>query len=185
MEQPVREKSALVVPGFLFLLLTLYPLTSGLRGDGQKVGLVPIAKRAPGPNLVLRDLDNKPWNLRGNAHRGRVLLVNYWATWCAPCRKETPGLVRIAGRYAGKGLDVVGVSRDTGGPDIVRAFVQEMGVSYPVVLAPANDTALPFPIEALPTTLLLDRRGGIAKRYVGAVSEATLTADLDRLLSER
>src|SRR5579885_1874363 len=91
----------------------------------------PVSARQAMPDFTLHDLGGSKWQL--SAHRGDVVLVNFWATWCPPCRAETPGLVRIANRYAGKGLAVAGVDMDEGGPARVRDFVRNYGVPYPVM----------------------------------------------------
>lgn len=137
--------------------------------------------RAALPEISGPDLQGRTWSL--SAHRGSVVLVNFWATWCPPCRAETPGLVRVANEYRGKGLDVVGVSMDET-PDPVPAFVAKFQVPYPII-RPNMDSGPAASIESLPTSLLIDREGRVAQRYVGMVDEGDLTRDIDRLLAER
>ncbi len=128
----------------------------------------------------MRDLDGGSWRLAD--HRGRVVLVNFWASWCPPCREETPGFVRLAAEYRDRGLDVAGVTMDDSDAP-VRQFVRSYRVPYPVLLPPANSPLLAA-IDSLPTTFLVDRQGRIAKNYVGAVSESVVKADVERLLAE-
>lgn len=124
------------------------------------------------------DLQGHAW--RSIDHRGQVVLVNVFATWCPPCREETPGLVAISKKYADRGVRVVGVSVDENGPEVLPAFVRQYGIDYPVVLPP-NDS--PFGrIEAIPVTFLLDREGRVAKRYDGAVDRATFERDIEHVL---
>jgi peroxiredoxin len=137
--------------------------------------------RHPLSNFAMPDLDGKTWNL--DDHRGKIVIVNFWATWCPPCRHETPDLVAVANRYAGKGVDAVGVSLDKGDPDVIRKFVREQNIPYPVV-RPQADTPFVSGITSIPVTLLIDRQGRIARTYNGMVSKDELTADLDRLLAE-
>jgi cytochrome c biogenesis protein CcmG, thiol:disulfide interchange protein DsbE len=111
------------------------------------------------------------------------VLVNFWATWCPPCRAETPGLVRLANEYRSQGLEVVGISldEDTGA---IRPFIDDYQIPYPILL-PSDQANLPLLVEVLPTTLLYDRQGRMAKRYVGGVAESIFKADVERLLAER
>lgn len=187
-----RSRTALVplLLGAVFVALTMVRFPSGA-GANRSGDLTPPGERqgAPGAqaDLAGRDLDGKSWSLRG--HRGRVVLVNYWATWCSPCRKETPGLVRVAKRFAGQGLAVVGVSLDTGpgAAGIVRDFARRYGVPYPLVLGQGHAAMITPSVElvqAVPTTLLIDRWGRVAKMIVGAVEEAAVATDVQELLAE-
>ena len=111
------------------------------------------------------------------------MLVNLWATWCPPCREETPLLVRLSKDYKAKGLEVVGVSLDQGGKGVIEEFVAEYEVPYPILL-PVPGSAITR-IEPIPTTLLVDRQGRLAKKYVGAVPESIIKKDVESLLAER
>ncbi len=147
----------------------------------QGGGVSPASERKAGDDITLPDINGGRWSLA--EQRGRVVLVNYWATWCPPCRAETPGLVRLANEYTAKGLEVVGISLDE---DLtaVREFMAEYRISYPILL-PSGTSNLTMMIESIPVTLLYDRRGRVAKRYVGAVSETTLRRDVEQLLAEQ
>ncbi len=132
--------------------------------------------------LELRTLDGHTWRLAD--YRGSVVLVNFWATWCPPCRMETPGLVAVANEFQPKGLAVVGVNMDEGGEEAVREFAGKYRMPYPVGILP-QDTALSGQIDSLPTTFLIDRNGQIATAYTGMVNEADLRHDVERLLAGR
>ncbi len=144
--------------------------------------LTPVAKRVQVPKIELADLEGRSWDL--NDKRGQVVLVNFWATWCPPCREETPGLVRLANEYAGRGVAVAGISMDDGGAPVVRQFVQSFGVTYPMLVPDAN-FAMGNSIQNLPTTLLIDQQGRLAKTYIGAVSRRTFERDIQQLLREQ
>ena len=116
-------------------------------------------------------------------HRGQVVLINYWATWCGPCQMETPGLVRLVRELGPKGLAVVGVSMDEGNRKKVRDFVERFQVNYPVVF-PERMSQMGSGMEGLPTTILVDRNGRVAKTYVGAVRQADFQADVNAVLAE-
>jgi len=131
------------------------------------------------PELVMRRLDGGTWRM--GEHRGQVVLVNYWATWCEPCWEETPGLIRLSQEV--KGLAVVGVAIDEGGQAKVQKFVGEFHVPYPVVM-PERMSQMEFGLEGVPTTILVDKQGRVAKSYVGAVREGDFRTDVEALLAE-
>ncbi len=163
-----------IVPALLAILI---PRDSG-NAPGE---LKPVSARRPVPDFTMRDLSGADWQL--SAHRGDVVLVNFWATWCSPCQEETPGLVRIARAYAPKGLAVAGISMDQTGADSVRNFMRRYGIDYPVMM-PTPSFLLADEVEGLPTTLLIDRQGRLARTYLGAVRETVFRADIARLLAE-
>jgi thiol-disulfide isomerase/thioredoxin len=141
---------------------------------------VAAARRTLMPDFTLPDLHNHNWNLAG--HRGRVVLVNFWATWCPPCREEIPGFIHLA--KSQPELDIVGVAMDEGDQSVVRRFVMTSGVNYAVLLPPASS---PFfdAIDSLPTTFLVDKQGRIARKYSGEVTEKIVRDDVAGLLAER
>jgi cytochrome c biogenesis protein CcmG/thiol:disulfide interchange protein DsbE len=117
-----------------------------------------------------------------NTFKGKVLLVNFWATWCPPCRKEIPSLVALQGKYAAKGFSVIGISTDQGGSSLVAKFARKMNVNYPVVISD-NETPRNFGnILGIPTSFLVDRGGNVRKRYDGYVDSETLERDLLQIL---
>lgn len=157
-------------------------LLSG-RGSGEAPTMLPPGKRQDPPSLRLTDLDGRPWNL--SDHRGRVVLVNYWATWCGPCRQETPDLVTLDRDLRPRGLDVVGIAADDGGASVVRPFVRAYGIGYPVALGKPPTPSDPLVPTALPTTLLIDRRGKVAGAVVGRADDRALRSAVEGLLKEQ
>jgi 5'-nucleotidase/UDP-sugar diphosphatase len=131
----------------------------------------------PLPELKLPDLKGSQWSLHEN--RGRVVLVNFWATWCEPCRAETPMLVSLGKEYKTRGLEIVGIALDEDGAGNVKKFVADYKIDYPVLLpVPGSRLAR---IDPVPTTLLIDSQGRFVKKYVGLIPEKILRADLDKL----
>jgi cytochrome c biogenesis protein CcmG/thiol:disulfide interchange protein DsbE len=145
-------------------------------------GITPVAMRRAAPNMVFERMDGGSWMLR--EHRGQVVLINLWASWCGPCREETPGLVRLYREVGPRGLEVVGLSLDVGGRDKVRAFAQQFEVPYPIVF-PEPLSQLAETVKGVPTTILVDKDGRVAKTYVGAVEREVFAADIDQLLAEK
>jgi thiol-disulfide isomerase/thioredoxin len=149
-------------------------------GTRMSGGIRPVGERRVMPELVMKQLDGGTWSVAD--HRGQVVLVNYWATWCGPCWEETPGLIRLSQEV--KGLAVVGVALDTGGEAKVRKFVDEFRVPYPVVI-PERMSQVEVQLEGVPTTILVDKEGRVAKSYVGAVRHADFKTDVEVLLAEQ
>ncbi|HTC31785.1 MAG TPA: redoxin family protein [Bryobacteraceae bacterium] len=147
----------------------------------QKAGVTAAKDRHAVADLVMPELDGGSWRL--SQHRGEVVLINYWASWCGPCREETPGLIDLARDYRYKGLSIVGVSMDMGGKPAVESFLSEFHMPYPVLMPDLASPSVPA-VEALPTTVLVDRNGRAAKSYVGAVKESIFRSDVDQLLRE-
>jgi len=148
----------------------------------QPAGVRPAKDRTHMADLKFPQLNGSSWRLTD--HRGQVVLINYWASWCAPCRQETPGLIDLARDYRYKGLSIVGVSMDEGGKPAVESFLREFHLPYPVLMPDLASPSSPA-IDALPTTVLVDRNGRAAKSYIGAVKESVFRADVDRLLAEQ
>jgi len=151
-------------------------------GARQSGGIQPADERKAMPQLVMTQLDGGAWRMAD--HRGQVVLLNYWATWCGPCWEETPGLIRLSKELGPKGLAVVGVSIDEGGAAKVKKFVADFHVPYPVTMQD-HGSQMEYGMAGVPTTILVDRQGRVAKTYVGAVREKDFAEDVGVLLAER
>ena len=99
--------------------------------------------------------------------RGKVVLLNFWATWCVPCRTEMPALEALYQRHKEAGLVVLAINMDTLSSAGLEAFVKEVAVTFPIVLDPAWSTARLYQVRGLPTTYLIDRAGDVVVREVG------------------
>jgi len=169
-------KFAVVAAAAILLGYLIFPSSAGSYGKlNDTNGRKTLA-------LDLPVLQGGQWSL--SEQRGKIVLVNFWATWCPPCRMETPGLVSIAKRYAGQGVEVVGIAMDDTPLRDVPPFVSRFGIPYPILL-PAASSPLSTSIENLPTSLLIDRNGRVARTYYGMVDERLLAHDIDQLLAER
>ena len=132
------------------------------------------------PDLTMETLDGVTISMA--EQRGKVVLVNFWATWCGPCREEIPFLVRLAERYPDH-LTVIGVSEDHGSPDAVAAFAGQYGVNYPIVMStPEIKRAFPG-VFALPTSFVVDPAGRMVESHVGLISPVILEQETRYLAS--
>lgn len=150
--------------------------TAFVAGDGSIVLITP-SERGPAPDLVGDTLEGGEFRLRD--HLGDVVVLNVWASWCAPCRAEAPVLEAVWRDVQDDGVQFVGLdTRDT--DEAARAFLDAYDITYPNVIDADGRLQLLFsdtlPPQAIPSTLVVDREGRVAGRVIGRVTEATLTA---------
>lgn len=150
--------------------------------DGVMADLKPERDRAAAADFALSDRAGRTVQL--SQFRGRVVLVDFWATWCPPCRTEIPWFAEFQRRYANPGLTVLGVAMDEDGWKTAGPFVDSVGAEYPMVLG-TGEVARRFGVETLPTTLLIDRSGRIAATHTGLVSRSAVESEIRYLLGRR
>lgn len=143
----------------------------GSKETAKVVDLGPLPKLGAAPVWELKDLDGKA--VTSEQLKGKVVVVDFWATWCAPCRMEIPGYIEMQKKYGKDGLMIVGVSLDQAGPEVVKAFVDKFQVNYTVVMGDDAIAQVFGGIEAMPTTFLIDRSGQIRDRKLGAEESET------------
>lgn len=167
MSKQIRASAAL-------LILALLPAVAA--GEICTAG-----KRAANLDFTLEAVTGG--KVRLSDYKGKVILVNFWATWCAPCRKEIPWLVELHDEYREHGLVVLGVSIDESVP-LVKPFVEQLQVSYPVLIGKdREDVQEAFgPLLGLPTSVLVTRNGTICTRHAGIASKAQLDREINALL---
>ncbi len=161
----VRAVAASAYAALLALLLTVSP-AAAIEGD-----------RAC--DLPLSDLEGKPIDLA--QLKGKVVVVNFWATWCNPCREEIPDFVQLYKEYRGRGLEIIGVSLDKGKEERVKAFAKEFGIEYPIVVGDIQ-VARRWLVQGIPRTFIIDREGKIAQKIVGVTDKRSLETEIKPLL---
>jgi peroxiredoxin len=132
------------------------------------------------PDFSLKDAKGERLSLAD--YKGSVVLLNFWATWCAPCRTEIPWFVDFETQFQPRGFTVLGVSMDEGGWQVINPYVREHKINYPIVLANEEVNELYGGIEALPTTLLIGRDGKVAFIHNGLISRAEYEKEIRQLL---
>jgi len=137
-------------------------------------------KPSPAPAWKLKDVDGK--TVSSDEFRGKVVVLDFWATWCPPCRAEIPGYVELQKKYGADGLVVVGVSLDQGGPGVVKQFIASQKVDYQIVMGDDRIADAFGGVEMIPTTFIIDRSGIIRFRKVGLMPTAEFEAALRPIL---
>lgn len=137
-------------------------------------------ERKTSPDFALKDATGEVVKLSGL--KGKVVLLNFWATWCGPCKIEIPWFMDFQKTYKDRDFAVIGVSMDEDGWDAVKPYVEEKKMNYRVVIGNDQISQLFGSIESLPTTLVIDREGRIASMHVGLVSKSTYQKEIETLL---
>jgi thiol-disulfide isomerase/thioredoxin len=153
-------------------------LRSGPPAAGVATGEKPIVRLLSTPSAVptfsMRDLDGR--TISSDSLRGKVTIINFWATWCPPCRAEIPDLIALQEKYRGQ-VQVIGVSQDEVGPDAVRQFATEQRMNYPIVMSTPELEKIFTGVYALPTSFIVDRTQQIVQKHVGMLNASTTEAE--------
>ncbi len=131
----------------------------------RKMSFLPRPGRVEAPDFLLRTLDGQNRSLQQD--RGKVVLINFWATWCPPCIREMPSMQRLYDKFQPQGLEVVAISVDQGNPDSVRKFAEDLELNFPIVLDPEQVAKQAYEVRALPTSYLIDRKGRVVAVGMG------------------
>ena len=134
------------------------------------------------PDFVLPDLENKPTKL--SDFEGQVRIVDFWATWCPPCREEIPHFQALHEQYGDNGLTVIGISLDQNGAEAVIPFGRKMKMTYTSVIGNPEVAQAYGGIQYIPTTFMIDKQGRIFRKYVGYTDLETLEGDVKTLLAQ-
>jgi len=166
----------------------VHACVAGTNAFGQLLGIKArvagwSAERRPAPTFSLPDVDGNPVDL--SELRGKVVVVNFWATWCEPCKVEIPWFMEFNTSFRNQGFAVVGVSMDEDGWKSVRPYLHQRGVNYQVVLGDERLANAYGGVEALPSTFIIDRAGRIAAAHAGLVARATYEEEIQRLLTAK
>ncbi|MGH9701426.1 MAG: TlpA disulfide reductase family protein [Candidatus Acidiferrales bacterium] len=190
-----------IINGLLFFLLLVIAATnfsgcnsrgffkSLLHGNASTSANTGQSGSLAEPNVTFKDLDGKDVSLA--SLKGKVVVVNFWATWCEPCQVEIPEMIEFQQKYASRGFTLLGVAMDDEGKSVVAPFVQKtqfdvdgkkMTMNYPIVLG-NDDLASKFGgIIGLPTTVVISRDGKVVKRFIGLAGSDALESQIQKLL---
>lgn len=155
-------------------LLPNHPLQAAAAKDSG-------ASRKLAPNFRLTDLAGRPLEL--GALRGKVVILDFWATWCPPCRAEIPNFIALYSAYKSKGFEMVGLAVGEE-PGVVRQFAQKNGINYPLAVTQGQVERAYGGIRGIPTTFVIDKKGRIVKKYVGFQERKVFERHIQQLLAE-
>lgn len=170
-----RQFSVTIVRGLTLLCVSALLISTVLLTRASETS------RKQAPNFTVNDSKGMPVSLAD--YKGKMVLLNFWATWCHGCVQEMPWFMEFQDKYRGKGLVVIGVSMDDDGWKSVTPFVQEKKVNYRVVIDDKKMSA-EYGLGAMPMTVLIDRDGRIADKYEGVVDREACEKQIRSLLAE-
>lgn len=140
------------------------------------------ASRVDARLFQLPDVSGNTINLTD--YKGKIVVLDFWATWAAPCREAIPGLIELKDKYPVDKVEIIGISLDTDTKEMVPSFVEQFKINYPVVYGDMNIARQYGDIKSIPTTVILDKKGRIYSSYIGAMDKSVYTKDIDKLLEE-
>ena len=139
-----------------------------------------LAKSTPAPDFTLQSLDGK--SMRLSDLRGKAVLLNFWATWCSPCKIEMPWFIELQKQYGSQGLQIVGVAMDDSSKEEIAKFASDMGVNYPVLLGKEAVGEAYGGVPALPETFFIGRDGRIVDKIIGLKGKAEIEDSIKKAL---
>jgi thiol-disulfide isomerase/thioredoxin len=184
-------KSRWIVAGAAALALGLLTLPMLRKGGQERLPARISSDAENGPtcdaesntkaklDFVVKDMNNAPVKMAD--FKGKVVLLNFWATWCGPCKVEIPAFVELYDHYKDKGLVIAGVSIDDG-PDALRAFAKEWRMQYPILLMQSDVEDSYGPFYGIPTSFLIARDGSVCTKHIGPASKQQFEQEIKALL---
>jgi thiol-disulfide isomerase/thioredoxin len=174
-----RSPLALVVVAVVAAAMLYFGLHAARNSGGTRRPLG-MAYGTPAPDFTLESLDGKTVTL--SEFKGKAVLVNFWATWCGPCKIETPWLVELQNEYGSQGLQIVGVAMDDSGKDEIARFAKDMGMNYPVLLGKEAVGEAYGGVPALPESFFVGRDGKIVDKIMGIEGKADIEIAIKKAL---
>jgi peroxiredoxin len=176
----VRTVAAVAVSvGIAILIFTGFWALPDSHHQGASTDMKQPAKVAP--DFELKSVDGRAAKL--SDYRGKIVLLNFWATWCAPCRVEMPTLMALYDKYHAQGLEIIGVSMDDGGQERVEKYVNEMKINYPILHGNPSVADHYGGLRLLPQTVFITRDGKIVQTVIGMRSRKDFEIIIEQLLA--
>ena len=166
----------------LTVMMVLVVMTACNRNGANKPAM-PV-ENSPAPEVIVNSLKGVPLKL--SDLKGKVVLLNFWATWCPPCRSEIPSMMKLGATMAGKPFQMIAVSIDEGGRPDIESFFQTSGFNLPAYTDPDNRAAKTYGITGVPETFIIDRQGIIVKKVIGPMEwdSPEVTAFFEKLMKQ-
>lgn len=141
-------------------------------------------KGTAAPDFDLKVLDGGGKTMKLSSLRGKAVIVDFWATYCGPCKIEMPWFVELQKKYGPDGLQIVGVAVDDAGEKAISDFTHKMGINYPILIGTEKVADLYGGLDGLPTTFFLDRSGKVVDRQLGLISESVIVDNIKKSLAQ-
>jgi peroxiredoxin len=164
------------------LLLLGCMRSSTLQTQSADTAIRPAAERKPAPEFTLKDANGTPVKL--SDYKGKVVLLNFWATWCGPCKLEIPWFMEFEQKYKDRDFAVLGISFDDDGWKSVKPYVTEHKINYRIMIGSEELGQLYGNVDALPTSFIIDREGRVAARHEGLVDKQDYQNEILKLLED-
>jgi thiol-disulfide isomerase/thioredoxin len=166
---------------FIIILLSLTGCNKNASNEKPVTPEAMAKGESIAPDFSLADANGG--NIKLSDYKGKIVIVDFWATWCPPCRKGIPDLISIKQQY-GESIVIIGISMDTDSKSEVVPFIQKMGINYPIAYATPEVAQAYGGIEAIPTSFVVDKSGKIVDMHVGLVPKEDFTSVIDKLLNK-
>ncbi|MCX5687954.1 MAG: redoxin domain-containing protein [Candidatus Omnitrophica bacterium] len=146
----------------------------------QKITVVKKTGFKLAPEFSLKDINGAEKKL--SDFKGKVVIIDFWATWCPPCRNEIPHFVSLYNQYKGQGLEIIGVALDQNPGGVLPGFIKDNSINYIILVGNNKVSDLYGGISAIPTTFIIDRNGNIIKKYIGYNEREVFESQIKELL---
>jgi len=177
----VKRNTVLFVLGIVAVAALLFVGRHIIHNGSNPAQAISKTNGSPAPDFELTSLDGKQVKL--SDFRGQAVLLNFWATWCSPCKIEMPWFVDLQKQYGPQGLAVVGVAMDDASKDDIAKFAKDMGVNYPILLGKEAVGEAYGGVQFLPTTFYIDRKGRVVERVFGLTGKSEIEDNVKKALA--
>jgi peroxiredoxin len=177
-----RDPFVIIVVALLVTIMLAFGFHRARRTSGQNAPPSPNMKGGAAPDFTLQSLDGKTVHL--SDFRGKAVLLNFWATWCQPCKIEMPWFVELQRQYGPEGLQVVGIAMDDASPEDIAKFAKGLGVNYPVLMGKEAVGDAYGGVQFLPATFYIGRDGKVVDKVFGLKGRGEIEDDIKRSLAQ-
>jgi len=176
-----RDPVVIIVVAMVVALMLVFGLNLAHKSRSNASAAMQMQAGSAAPDFTLQSLDGK--TIRLSDFRGKAVLLNFWATWCAPCKIEMPWFVELQKQYGPEGLQVVGVAMDDASPKDIGDFAKEMGVNYPVLIGKEAVGDAYGGVQFLPENFYIDRNGKVLDRAFGLKGRSEIEDEIKRIVA--
>jgi peroxiredoxin len=178
-----RDPVVVIVVAMVVTVMLVFGFQMARRNSGQVANAGPNMKGQAAPDFALESLEGK--TIRLSDFRGKGVLLNFWATWCQPCKIEMPWFAELQKQYGPQGLQILGVAMDDASPKEIAEFAHDLGVNYPILVGKEAVGDAYGGVQFLPATFYIDRDGKVVDKVFGLKGRAEIEDNIKKALAER